>query len=90
MSEKVLTIRDLRKLCGGKRKSALNIIEYLSSKEEPVTEPEIKEGINYRKKSNYTNKLLNDLRDLGLIDRSKAPKKLYKYKLSVKNLVINF
>ncbi|HEY9204990.1 MAG TPA: winged helix DNA-binding protein [Candidatus Methanoperedens sp.] len=90
MSEKVLTLHDMRKLCGEAKKSTFDVIEYLSHQEEPSTEKEIIDKIGYGPDSHYINKLLNDLSDLGVIEKIKAPKKSYKYKLSSKKFVICF
>lgn len=90
MSEKILTLHNIRKLCGEPKKSTFDVIEYLSHQEESVTYEEIREGIGYGKKSHHINKILNNLNESGFIDKIKGPKKSFKYKLSSKKFVICF
>ncbi len=88
MNGKIISIKDLSKLCGKSKKSTFDVLWYLSKQENPVTIKELAEGVGYGKKSSYIHEIVKYLTELDLIEK-KGSKRPFRYKISHKRITID-
>ncbi len=83
MSRKLISLKSLSKICGKKRQTIFEIIEFLKNQDNGCTVKEIQSGISYKESSRHIYILINRLIEIGFIekidDNTKPP---FKYRIA--------